>query len=189
MKSGNVISQSNADAAAPSTEGDLLRDMAVVERIRGNMETEDRPTLLAVESLVHLVRTYGALYERMNDVLITYGLSVAKFNLLIVLNTAPERRLPMSEIGERMSVTCANITKLVDGLERDGLVRRTNLPGDRRVVPAELTAEGEALLKQIIPEHYAGVKRLWAEMEESECLQLTHLLLKLRRSAQRADMN
>ncbi len=154
----------------------------IAERTGPFLAPDDMGTRLACENLALLLRTCGAIYEQLTALLAPYGLSVAKYNLLILLKAATENRLPMSEIGERMSVTCANITKLVDGLEREGLVRRTNLPGDRRVVLAVLTPEGEALLERIMPSHLANVRRLWAGMEAPDCLQLTHLLIKLRQS-------
>jgi DNA-binding MarR family transcriptional regulator len=166
-----------------STRAGLLYDLDVAERVRRNLGTVDPAALLPVENLVHLLRTYSTLSERLNALLAPYDLSLAKFNLLAILHKyAPEHHLPMSEIGERMSVTCANITKLVDALEREGLVRRTNLPGDRRVVLAELTPDGAALMQRIMPRHYESIHRLWKGLSETDCLQLTHLLLKLQQS-------
>ncbi len=176
-----------AAAMTLGTRNGLLYDPEVAERARRHLGTADPAALLPVENLVHLLRTYSTLSEQLNALLAPYDLSLAKFNLLaILLKYAPEHRLPMSEIGERMSVTCANITKLVDALEREGLVRRTNLPGDRRVVLAELTPKGTALMEHLMPQHYEKIRRLWAELDEQDCLQLTHLLLKLRHSLQTA---
>jgi MarR family transcriptional repressor of emrRAB len=161
----------------------LRYDPAVIEKATRFLGAEDPARLLAVENLVHVLRASSLLCERLNDLLAPYGLSVAKYNLLaILLATEPEHRLPMSEIGARMSVTCANITKLVDALERENWVRRAHQPGDRRIVLAELTEEGKARLQRLMPPYYDGVRHLWAGMEPDDCLELTHLLLKLRAS-------
>ena len=157
-------------------------DDEVVAKLRRTLPPEDLDVLAATESLVHLLKTYSVVYEALNDSLAPYDLSVAQYNLIVILFNAPERRLQMSEIGERMSVTRTNITKLVDCLERDGLVRRADRPGDRRVVLAELTEKGAALVQRVLPSHFASVRALWAQVSEQECFQLTHLLLKLRRS-------
>jgi MarR family 2-MHQ and catechol resistance regulon transcriptional repressor len=166
----------------------LFYDPEVAERVGRHLGTADPTALLPVENLVHLLRTYSRLSERLNALLAPHDLSLAKFNLLAILfKYAPENRLPMSEIGERMSVTCANITKLVDALERQGLVQRTSLPGDRRVVLAELTPDGKALMQRLMPEHYANIRHLWTGMSEADCRQLTHLLLQLQQSLLAAE--
>jgi len=170
-----------------------LRDLEVVERIQRNLAHDDGTTLLAVENLVHLLKTYSVVHDAIMDLLAPYELTLAQYNLLAILNNTPERHLPMSEIGERMSVTRTNITKLVDCLERSGLVRRANRPGDRRVVLAEMTERGVALMRDVVPHHYENMRHLWGGMGPIDCLQLTHLLLQLRRSvvngleAHRAD--
>ncbi|HZT41333.1 MAG TPA: MarR family transcriptional regulator [Chthonomonadaceae bacterium] len=162
---------------------ELLRDMQLVERIIRNIGANDRFALLATESFVNLFRTHTILYELWNARLAPYDLSPAKFNLLAVLYGEPERRLRMCDISARMSVTRTNITKLVDGLERDGLVQRTSLPDDRRVVLTELTPKGEALVKRMKPLQCANMQTLFSGLSEAECRQLTHLMLKLRQSA------
>lgn len=177
-----------ADPDAPLTQEredsitGMWRDWEIVRKLQRTLGTEDEDAVLATENIAHLLRAYILVSERLNDSLSPYGLSLAKYNLLIVLRYADEYRLPMSEIGGRMSVTCANITKLVDGLEQDGFVRRVGRPGDRRVVLAELTDEGRALLERIQPEHYLRVKRMMSGLNAEEHLQLTHLLIKLRQS-------
>ena len=79
-----------------------------------------------------------------------------------------------------MAVTGANVTKLVDGLERERLVRRAHLPGDRRVVLAELTEEGESLLRHVMPPYLARLRALWCCVSIEERADLVHLLTKLR---------
>ena len=159
-----------------------LRDHNLAGRIRSNIPSDNVHAALAVESLAHLLKTMNIAQERLNRRLKADGLTLAKFNVLVVLWSAAERRLPMSEVSERMSVTCANITKLVDGLERGGWVRRAGMPGDRRVALAELTPEGAARFENIMGRHFESVGRLWGDMSEDECLQLIHLSMKLRRN-------
>ncbi len=166
------------------------RDMEMVRRIRQNLAPDDTETLLAVENMAHLVKTYGALHETITELLAPYELSFAQYNLLAILYNTPGYHLQMSEIGERMSVTRTNITKLVDCLERTGMVRRANRPGDRRVVLAELTERSIELMRSVVPQHFENIGHLWAGLEPEERLQLTHLLLKLRNSikAQRVGL-
>ena len=53
-----------------------------------------------------------------------------------------ERRACLHALGDELGVTRPNVTKLVDGLERGGLVERLPHPSDGRMVQAHLTAAG-----------------------------------------------
>ena len=168
-----------------------LRDPDIVARVRSACGDDNSLDLCVTESLVHFLRTYAVVHDSLNDCLAESGLSLAKLSLLYVLRNAADEGLAMSDIGQRMAVTCANITKLVDGLAAGGYVRRIQSPFDRRVVLASLTAEGFALLQRVQPEYMRNVRRFWSGLNEDECLELIHLMMKLResfRSAPPADV-
>ena len=90
----------------------------------------------------------------------------------------------MSDIVQGMNVSPTNITKLVDSLVADGLVRRAGHEQDKRRTWAELTEKGEALLLECIPLVGQHIKRLWGCLEESEKTVLVHLLTKMRLNSQ-----
>jgi DNA-binding MarR family transcriptional regulator len=79
--------------------------------------------------------------DRLETVLEPLGLSLAKFGALSKLVAAQEP-LPLSTLAERCACVRSNITQLVDRLEADGLVGRSDDPHDRRSIRAELTDEG-----------------------------------------------
>jgi DNA-binding MarR family transcriptional regulator len=166
---------------------ELLRDEELVRSIRERMEEDDPCTLLAIENLVHLLRAHKVIYEALAARLVEWELSPAHYNFLVVLYKAPNKQRQMSDIGEQMNVAVSpsNITKLADALERRGLIRRKASAHDRRVVLAELTTEGEALIKTLMPEQYRWIRHLWSELSEEERRMLTHLLLKLRKSVEK----
>jgi len=91
----------------------------------------------------------AAMVHRWNAI----GLSKAtgQYTVLRNLHFADEQRMTQSEIGRRMSVTSSNVTRLIDGLEQDGLVRRTADHSDRRVTYVELTSEGKTVAERIVP--------------------------------------
>jgi len=76
-----------------------------------------------------------------------HGLAVTEFDVLITLYNAPERRLGMSALAERVMLSPAGTTHLVTRLERDGLVRRQVDPSDRRKWYTVLTGAGDLALK------------------------------------------
>ncbi len=92
----------------------------------------------------------------------------------------------MHELGEVLLVSRANVTGLVDSLERKHLVERAVKPGDRRVRFVRITKAGQHLLEQLLPVHYASVRELLKELKSGEKATLNALLTKLRRSVQRA---
>lgn len=107
----------------------------------------------------------------------TYGLSDAKLQLLGVLECAEECRACLYTLGEELSVSRPNVTKLVDGLERDGLVERKPHPTDRRMVYARLTPEGEQVARAALPGREKIAAELWSQASDDE---IDRLLLLLR---------
>src|SRR5690606_3906622 len=84
-----------------------------------------------------------------------------------------------SELAEESGVTKGTITGLVDGLERDGYVRRQPDKRDRRVSRIALTAAGEAYLDEILPEHLARLSRVMNGLSAEEQCTLVSLLRKV----------
>lgn len=109
----------------------------------------------AIEVSLGILRTQramaAAIGRHLDSLGLFSGLTGARYNLMRTLFFARDRRLAQNELGREMGVSRTNITNLIDGLERDGLVSRTASTVDRRVSYAQLTAEGEALLKQLMP--------------------------------------
>ena len=87
-------------------------------------------------ALIHAAHRVEA---RLDEALAGVGLSGAKIGALCVL-VAEDRPMSLSELAEKLTCVRSNVTQLVDRLEADGLVKRTDDPADRRVVRAEVTA-------------------------------------------------
>lgn len=109
-----------------------------------------------------------------------FGISDAKLEVLEVLSCCSGRRACLFSLGDRLGVTRPNITKLVDGLERSGLVTRIPHPDDRRMVQAQLTPEGAAVAAHALPGRVAIMERAWASLGDDE---LERLVWVLRRAA------
>jgi len=98
-------------------------------------------------SLIHAAHS---IESRLEEALATVNLSGPKFGALSALVVAGQP-LSLSELAEKLTCVRSNITQLVDRLEGDGLVKRTDDPADRRGVRAELTKLGRE-------RHAAGAK-------------------------------
>jgi DNA-binding MarR family transcriptional regulator len=78
--------------------------------------------------------------------------------VLINLQAAPGRRRRMSELADGVLLSRSGLTRLVDRLEREGLLERDPCTSDGRGCYAVLTEAGEALLARARPTHLAGIR-------------------------------
>jgi DNA-binding MarR family transcriptional regulator len=86
------------------------------------------------------------------------GLSVTEFDVLITLWNAPERRLGMTDLAERVLLSPSGLTHLVTRMERDGLVVREGDPEDGRKFRTVLTDAGEDRLRAARRTHNAVLR-------------------------------
>ncbi len=106
------------------------------------------------------------------------GLSGAAFNVLRVLGQSGGSACP-HEISERLFVSRATVTGLIDSLERRRLVRRLPHAQDRRMVRVEITGPARQLLAELMPEHNRALRRLFAGLPVQEQGRLVDLLSRL----------
>lgn len=85
-------------------------------------------------------------------------LPLGSYEVLLHLNEAPERRLRMTDLADRVLLSRSGLTRLVDRMEREGLLRREACPSDLRGTNAVLTDEGLARLRAAAPIHLRGVR-------------------------------
>jgi DNA-binding MarR family transcriptional regulator len=86
------------------------------------------------------------------------GLPLSWYDVLLVLNAAPGRRLRMTELGKRAVLSRERVSRVVTELEGAGLVRREANPEDGRSSFAAVTAEGRARLRQTAPVYLSGIE-------------------------------
>ncbi len=91
-----------------------------------------------------------------------HGLAVPEYEVLLVLSES-DKPLRMSELADAALLTRSGMTRLVDRLERQGLVRRERCPADGRGTFAVITEEGAARFAAARPTHIAGVRRLFLD--------------------------
>jgi MarR family 2-MHQ and catechol resistance regulon transcriptional repressor len=134
----------------------------------------------AWEAQVMLERTHRLLANLRDAHWTKYGLTGRRFILLRLLYTTSHKRLSMSEIASHMNLAPNNVTQLIDGLERDGHVRREADGDDKRMIYATLTPQGEALFIEVFPENASRIADAWSDLTEQEKQLLSHLMARLR---------
>lgn len=97
-------------------------------------------------------------------------LSLAAYDVLVQLVEAPDRRLRMTELADAVLLSRSGVTRLVDRLEKVGLVNRCPVESDGRGVAAELTAAGLSRLWTASRTHLAGVVRHFAARLDADDL-------------------
>ena len=99
------------------------------------------------------------------------------YDLLLNLEEAPQRKLKMSELAERALITRSGLTRVVDRLEKQGLVVREACSHDRRAVYAALTKKGlEERVKAWVVYEDALKDLFAAKLDDEDALKLALLL-------------
>jgi DNA-binding MarR family transcriptional regulator len=133
-------------------------------------------------ALAEILGSLHAVENRLEAALEPTGLSLAKFKALHTLVSAGEP-VPLRTLAEHCACVRSNITQLVDRLEADKLVVRTDDPGDRRSIRAELTAEGRARYKAAFKALQAAESDLMGALPRAQREALLTLLRSLRAGA------
>lgn len=113
-----------------------------------------------------------------------HDLTTSAFEVLVRLARAPGGRLRMSELAGRTTLSASGLTRVVDRLEADRLVRRRRDPDDRRVLHAELTGAGGELLASLLPGHLTALQAtVTSVLDPAELRSLTTALRKICQAA------
>jgi MarR family transcriptional regulator, organic hydroperoxide resistance regulator len=121
----------------------------VVKSIQSEIQQTKPFNTLEEEALVSLQRTADQLHWRMSEMLKAHDLTPTQYNALRILRGARNEGRSCSEIAERMINRDPDITRLVDRLERRGLVARSREGRDRRVITTRITSAGLKLLESL----------------------------------------
>ncbi len=116
----------------------------------------------AVAAFARLLRGHAALRRQLNAALAEHGLTVTDYEVLVELTRNPEgaRRV---DLAEKVQLTASGITRLLDGLERCGLVRRAECTTDRRVTYAVITDAGRERVEAAARSHLDHIRALFKE--------------------------
>ncbi|MFD0372864.1 MarR family winged helix-turn-helix transcriptional regulator [Streptomyces sp. NPDC127114] len=106
-----------------------------------------------------LFEAHDGLHAKLAPTLEKAGLSSLDFGALMRLSRSPERQLRMTDLAAQLLLSTSGVTRLVDRLQRGGLVRRESSTEDRRSTYAVLTAEGSDRLRRVLADHLDEIER------------------------------
>jgi DNA-binding MarR family transcriptional regulator len=131
---------------------------------------------LEEQVFVALLRAADQLQWRATEMLKQHGLSPTQYNALRILRGAGPEGLACSEVGQRMINRDPDVTRLLDRLQRRGLIRRSREQQDRRVIKTRITPAGLDLLKSLNREVMEFHRQLLGHMGEDRLENLMRLL-------------
>lgn len=134
------------------------------------------------ETVLNLVRTATLLSARATQLFRRFDLTEAQFNVLFALKFTP-KNITQAELGKRLVVTRASITSVLDKLESKGLVKRVDVPENRRIHHVELTEAGRKLVNEAEPLYRKEVHEVLGDLGDSECQTLIGLTERVREHA------
>lgn len=111
-----------------------------------------------------LITANALVLERIERALAEAGLPpLGWYDVLLELSGAPDGRLRMHELARAVVLSRSGLTRLVDRLERNGLLRRVPDPDDRRGSYAAITEDGRTMLRRMWPIYAAGIAEHFGE--------------------------
>lgn len=158
----------------------MPRNIPSVKFLAGSMAwvstNLDDPRITAVGLFAE---AYTGLTNRLSLYLDRYRLSAVEFEVLMRLARSPGQRLRMTDLAGQTSLSTSGITRVVDRMDRDGLVRREACASDRRSSYAVVTEAGLERLEAALPGHLELIQQWFVDQLPPE--QFDQLLQSLRR--------
>jgi len=141
-----------------------------------------------VSAWAALLRTHAAVLPKVARALSLTGLPLTWYDILLVLNAAPGRRLRMTELGQEAVVSRERVSRVVTELEQAGLVVREANPDDKRSSYTVITPEGRRRLRASAPTYLAAIeKHFLSRLTDKEARMLAEALGRVVMAEERDD--
>ena len=127
---------------------------------------------------VTLLLAYGSLFRELDERMAKAGVvPMDVYDILFTLEESPDQRLKMSDLAACALMTRSGLTRLVDRLEKEGLVKRLACATDRRAVHAALTDKGLAERERAWPAYEEALQELFgSKLTNDEAEMIMHTL-------------
>jgi DNA-binding MarR family transcriptional regulator len=160
-----------------------LKDLPDANILSKFAERYPETNIDSVIQFLTLLRVGSDLSSALDSYLAQHGLLQGRWWVLVLLMREENLTSSPSELAEKSGVSRATMTGLIDGLEKEKLVKRINDVADRRKFYIKLTELGQAKLDDVIPEYYRRVNQLMGILSLDEGKQLASLLMKLKNNS------
>lgn len=147
----------------------------IMNKVRRNMKFQENN--LSSEMWSKFTSGYSRIEKRHMKKMSEYAVTIPQFNVLKVLLHSGS--MPLKKISNELNVTGANITCVVDNLEKREFVSRIPSTVDRRIINAELTEKGKEMINSIFPTYLDVLEKATTNFAETEKKEFIRLLEKL----------
>ncbi|MFC1736198.1 MarR family winged helix-turn-helix transcriptional regulator [Candidatus Hydrogenedentota bacterium] len=136
----------------------------------------------AHEALLNIYHTGAILKKRSREFFSEYGITDVQFNVLALLchQSSDNEGVTQAQLSQMMLVNRANVTSIIDRMEKADLVARTPVPGDRRCNAIQLTAKGLGIFKEVEEKYDRNVLEIMSVLFDEEVSQLVGMLERVR---------
>ena len=142
--------------------------------------------MTAWETLLRTVSTLLRTFEQ--ELQENEGLPLTWYDVLIQLNESRDGQLRMQALADRVVLSRSGLTRLIDRMEKAGLVRREPSQEDRRGYYALLTEDGREVLRRARPIHHRGIyEHFTSHLDEADVQALYIAMAKVRKGNQPSD--
>lgn len=135
-----------------------------------------------MRAVTALMRVHQLVLTELDDLVRPFGLTFARYEVLVLLSFSRTGSLPLGKIGERLQVHATSVTPLVQRLAEAGLIDRQRHPDDGRAVLATLTEKGRQVLAEAT-EAVTGARFGLGAISEDQSDELSAILRHIRLSA------
>ena len=158
------------------TQASDVRARSIREEIQQSKPFHSR----SQEAYLALIRTADDAKRHIGKILEVEGVTLQQYNVLRILRGAGEEGLPTLVVAERMVERTPGVTRLLDRMEKKGLVTRERCTEDRRRVWCRITEEGLELLARLDQPVNAIDDSLFGALSEAELIELIGYLDRIR---------
>jgi DNA-binding MarR family transcriptional regulator len=128
-----------------------------------------------VETWQAFLQTHAVVLRKLESEMQTrHGLSLTWYEVLVQLKNIPAGCLRLQDLAQAIVLSQSGLTRLLDRMERAGLVERHPCSHDRRGAYAVITADGRTMLEQVRTTHIQGIERHFLQHLEAEEAQTLH---------------
>lgn len=155
---------------------------AIIMVLKHELKLKKDFSFVQHEALLSIYYTASMVKKTADGSFKKLGLTDVQFNVLVLLHhqSQTDGGLSQAALSEMMLVNRANITTLIDRMERSGLVKRTEDPNDRRFKIIKMTKKGREIFDKVDPIYASQVRKMMSALNQTECKNLIELLGKVR---------
>ena len=155
-----------------------------MKKLEKELGLKEGIAVAAHEAVLNIYYTGDLLKKRAREFFREFGITDVQFNLMELLHrqTGDREGLTQADLSRMLLVNRSNITSLIDRMEKAGLVRRVDVPGDRRYNSIELTTRGRDLLLELENRYMEKIEAVMNVLEGTEMEELVSALERIRQN-------